>query len=46
MYDREVAVPPLLATYRDGQTDDLPLPLSEAFAQMRSLVRALFISSV
>ncbi|MGF6757481.1 alpha-ketoglutarate-dependent dioxygenase AlkB family protein [Paraburkholderia sp. GAS42] len=44
MYDREVAVPRLMAGYRDDGESELPEPLAEAFAQMRSLVSAPFNS--
>jgi alkylated DNA repair dioxygenase AlkB len=44
MYDREVAVPRLMAGYRDDRESELPEPLSDAFAEMRSLVSAPFNS--
>lgn len=44
MYDREVAVPRLMAAYRDDRESELPEPLSDAFAEMRSLVSAPFNS--
>lgn len=44
MYEREVAVPRLMAGYRDDGKSELPEPLAEAFAEMRSLVSAPFNS--
>ncbi|TDY22040.1 alkylated DNA repair dioxygenase AlkB [Paraburkholderia sp. BL6665CI2N2] len=44
MYEREVAVPRLTAGYWDDGKSELPEPLVEAFAQMRSLVGAPFNS--
>jgi alkylated DNA repair dioxygenase AlkB len=41
MYEREVAVPRLLAGYAT-QSDDLPEPLAEVFEAVRSLVGAPF----
>ncbi|MFL9910197.1 alpha-ketoglutarate-dependent dioxygenase AlkB family protein [Paraburkholderia sp. RL17-337-BIB-A] len=41
MYDREVAVPRLLATF-SRESDDLPAPLAEAFEAIRSLLGAPF----
>jgi alkylated DNA repair dioxygenase AlkB len=41
MYDREVAVPRLLATFSDDSCN-LPAPLTAAFDAVRSLVRAPF----
>jgi alkylated DNA repair dioxygenase AlkB len=41
MYDREVAVPRLLATF-SRESADLPAPLGEAFEAVRSLVGAPF----
>ncbi|NPT42589.1 alpha-ketoglutarate-dependent dioxygenase AlkB [Paraburkholderia sp. 1N] len=41
MYDREVAVPRLLATF-SRESEDLPAPLGEAFEAVRSLVGAPF----
>jgi alkylated DNA repair dioxygenase AlkB len=41
MYDREVAVPRLLATF-SRESDDLPAPLGEAFEAVRSLLGAPF----
>jgi alkylated DNA repair dioxygenase AlkB len=41
MYDREVAVPRLLATFA-RESEDLPAPLAEAFEAVRSLVAAPF----
>ena len=42
MYEREVAIPRLMAGYRDDGRSELPEPLAEAFAEMRSLVSAPF----
>jgi alkylated DNA repair dioxygenase AlkB len=44
MYDREVAVPRLMAAYRDDRESELAEPLSDAFAEVRSLVSAPFNS--
>jgi len=44
MYDREVTVPRLMAAYRDDGESELPEPLSDAFAEMRSLVSVPFNS--
>lgn len=41
MYDREVAVPRLLATFA-REAEDLPAPLSEAFEAVRALLGAPF----
>ncbi|WP_345816509.1 alpha-ketoglutarate-dependent dioxygenase AlkB [Paraburkholderia sp. PREW-6R] len=41
MYDREVAVPRLLATFAH-EAPNLPAPLGEAFAAVRSLIGAPF----
>ncbi|RKE38818.1 alkylated DNA repair dioxygenase AlkB [Paraburkholderia sp. BL23I1N1] len=41
MYDREVAVPRLLATF-SRESGDLPAPLGEAFEAVRALVGAPF----
>jgi alkylated DNA repair dioxygenase AlkB len=41
MYEREVAVPRLLATF-SRESEDLPAPLSEAFQAVRSLLGAPF----
>ncbi|CAE6722143.1 hypothetical protein R69927_01272 [Paraburkholderia domus] len=41
MYDREVAVPRLLATFA-RESEDLPAPLGEAFEAVRSLLGAPF----
>ncbi len=41
MYDREVAVPRLLATFT-RESQDLPAPLTEAFEAVRALVGAPF----
>ncbi|TDY21706.1 alkylated DNA repair dioxygenase AlkB [Paraburkholderia sp. BL6665CI2N2] len=41
MYDREVAVPRLLATFARG-AEDLPAPLGEVFEAVRALVGAPF----
>jgi alkylated DNA repair dioxygenase AlkB len=41
MYEREVAVPRLLATFA-READDLPAPLGEAFEAVRALVGAPF----
>jgi len=41
MYEREVAVPRLLATF-SRESEDLPAPLSEAFEAVRSLLGAPF----
>ncbi|WP_207003644.1 alpha-ketoglutarate-dependent dioxygenase AlkB [Trinickia mobilis] len=42
MYDREVAVPRLMAGYAEDAQAELPEPLTEAFNVMRSLVGAPF----
>ena len=44
MYDREVAVPRLIASYADNGSTGLPEPLADAFAEMRMLVGAPFNS--
>lgn len=44
MYDREVAVPRLIAGYTDNGRIKLPEPLAVAFAKVRMLVRAPFNS--
>lgn len=41
MYDREVAVPRLLATF-SRESEDLPAPLGEAFEAVRALLGAPF----
>jgi alkylated DNA repair dioxygenase AlkB len=44
MYDREVAVPRLIAGYTDNRSTELPEPLADAFAKVRMLVGAPFNS--